>query len=148
MNRVRTILCATDFSPTSEHAVEYARRLAEQLGAELHLLHVAPCATPSVPEDRIMLPTPMLPKADASAASDLERAAKACAAQGTPVATHLAEGSPPTEIVRVAEQAHADLIVLGATGQSGVAHLLLGSVADRVVRASPIPVLTTRLPSG
>jgi nucleotide-binding universal stress UspA family protein len=67
---------------------------------------------------------------------------------GIPIETHLTEGLPHERIIAVAEEVGAELIVMGTHGRTGLAHLLVGSVAERVVRASPIPVLTVPSSKG
>ncbi len=145
MTEIRTILCPVDFSPGSDEATRYATSLAKKLGAKLHLVHVYPLPMLAAPDGGFMLPASVLSEISDSAARSLRKATDACKASGLEPETHLADGAPHVEILRVAERVKADLIVMGTHGRSGLAHLLLGSVAEKVVRSSPIPVLTTRL---
>lgn len=138
----RTILVATDFSPTSEHALEYARALAVSFGGKLHLLHV--------------VPDPVLASAWSEAYAydltalgerlrlDAERqlAEKAQTIRTVAVTTEVLVGRPAAIITLTAAERGADLIVMGTHGRSGVTHLFMGSVAERVVRSAPCPVLT------
>lgn len=146
MNEIRTILCPTDFSPGSTVATDYAIMLAKKLGAKLHLTHVYPLPMFAAPDGGLMLPANVLSEVSDSAARALHKAADECRAKGVDPETHLGDGAPQAEILRIAERISADLIVMGTHGRSGFAHLLLGSVAEKVVRSSPIPVLTTRMP--
>ncbi|MBC7174273.1 MAG: universal stress protein [Polyangiaceae bacterium] len=146
MTEIRTILCPVDFSPGSQAATDYAIGLAQKLGAKLHLVHVYPLPMLTAPDGGMMLPASVLADVSDNASKALRKAADACIAKGITPETHLGDGAPHTEILRVAEQVKADLIVMGTHGRSGFAHLLLGSVAEKVVRSSRIPVLTTRMP--
>jgi nucleotide-binding universal stress UspA family protein len=120
---VREILCATDFSASSEAATRVALDYARHFGARLHLLHVAWAgADPKVP--------PLL------------EGLKEEAARGVPILTAVESGAPAARIVQYAERHGIDLIVLGTHGRTGVTRALLGSVAERVVRTAPCPVLT------
>ena len=139
----KVILVPTDFSTASAPAMEYARMLAERFGAALHLLHVVedpyaaaawPGAYASMPDLRERLTAEAEQRFEGITASlsDLE------------TATEVVVGLPAKTIVDVAATRGADLIVMGTHGRSGVAHLLLGSVAERVVRMAICPVLTVR----
>ncbi len=147
MKDIRTILCPIDFSPGSSAATDYAMMLAQKLGAKLHIMHVYPLPMLAAPDGGLMLPANVLSEVSDSAARALRKSADECRAKGVDPETHLADGAPHAEILRIAEQIPADLIVMGTHGRSGFAHLLLGSVAEKVVRSSTIPVLTTRLPA-
>lgn len=120
---VSQILFATDFSPSSETAAGVARAYARHFGARLHLLHVL------WPGSDVATP-PMLSKLS-------EEIGKA-----VPVVAAVESGAPATGIVRYAERHGIDLIVIGTHGRTGVTRALLGSVAERVVRTAPCPVLT------
>jgi nucleotide-binding universal stress UspA family protein len=119
---VREILVATDFSDEAEaalrHAVEYARRF----GARLHLLHVFSPGEVEV--------TRLLADAAALAAPDV------------PVIVSSTGGDPAEEILRYAQRHPIDLIIMGSHGRSGFSRLLLGSIAERVLREATRPVLT------
>jgi nucleotide-binding universal stress UspA family protein len=119
---VRDILLATDFSEASEPAVRVARDYAYRFGARVHLVHVA---APS----------------DPGAAARLGGIA-ATFAPAEVVARVLGGPAPAAAIVGYAREHGIDLIVLGTHGRTGVSHLLLGSIAERVVRTAPCPVLT------
>jgi len=117
------ILFATDFSESAEAAAPVARDYARHLGARLHLLHVSwPGTDPVVP--------PLLSKLAEELAAEV------------PVVTAVESGAPAARIVAYAERYRVDLIVLGTHGRTGVTRALLGSVAERVVRTAPCPVLT------
>lgn len=148
MIRLERILLPTDFSEFAAPAVEYACEFAKRFGAELHLLHVIEEAAPLV-----------LPEAGATGwvRDYAERAEKWARAQlagmpgdlaaGVRVVRATRQGPAFLEIIRYAREKGCDLIVMGTHGRSGLAHVLMGSVAERVVRKAPCPVLTIR-PEG
>ena len=130
LETVRQVLLATDFSASSDAALGVARDYARQFGARLHVLHVVrPGGEPAVPAPLSEL------------AQDL--------GSNLSVRTAVESGSPASEIVRYAERHGVDLIVVGTHGRTGVTRALLGSVAERVVRTAPCPVLAVpREPRG
>jgi nucleotide-binding universal stress UspA family protein len=138
----KTILFATDFSPASELPFEYARDLAVRFGARLHLLHVLEEPFPMGGE----LYVAELPEFRARRAADArQRLAEMMASVGDVDATsEVLPGGPARQIVQTALDRGADLIVMGTHGRGAVAHLLMGSVAERVVRTAPCPVLTVK----
>jgi universal stress protein A len=120
---VREILVATDFSESSDAAARTALAYARHFGARLHVLHVVWVASdPTMPPRLVKL------------AEEFR--------QTVPVVTAVESGAPAAEIVGYAGRSHIDLIVLGTHGRTGVTWTLLGSVAERVVRTAPCPVLT------
>ncbi len=141
---IRSILCPVDFSPTSEDALRYAVSLASQLDAgEVHLLHVHQTPAVVLPDGSTVVATG-LPDIRQHASRELESLAKRYSAHGTAVVPHLAEGLPYRVIAEEAEALGVDLVVIGTHGRTGVKHALLGSVAERVIRISPVPVCTVR----
>lgn len=118
---VREVLVPTDFSDEAEGALRAAVEYARRFGARLHVLHVLSATDVEV--------TRLLADAAALAGPDL------------PVTVSSARGDPAHEILRYAWQHAIDLIVMGTHGRSGVSRLLLGSVADRVLRGAACPVL-------
>lgn len=128
------ILVGTDFSPGAERAVRLAADLARGFGAVVLLLHVddrARTAPPSAAEGALR----------DRARTELERARRALEANGVRVQSLLRPGDPAREVLRVASTQIASMIVLGSHGASARPALLLGSVADRVVRYAQAPVL-------
>lgn len=141
---IRSILCPVDFSATSEEALRYAVSLASQLGVtEVHLLHVHQPPAVTLPNGSSATPDGA---ADAKnrAARELESMAKRYSAHGAAVIPHLVEGVPYEAIVAGARTMGADMIVIGTHGRTGLKHALLGSVAERVTRLSPVPVCSVR----
>ena len=144
--RITHILVPTDFSPPSDAALAYARDLAQQYAARMSLLHV-------VTEPRavgLWTPEVYVP-ADAATQERLLREARAHLEGALPadersrfaVTIDARVGDVAHTILETAREQKVDLIVMGTHGRHGVAHLLLGSVAERVLRDATCPVLTT-----
>ena len=143
MTTPRKILVATDFSEVSEQAVGYAHEMAQQLGAELVLLHVYEVPMLALPIEGVAI-SPATWAADLS--SHWQKNLDECAARhrgtGVKVTALLRDGVVYDEIHRVADVEHADLIVIGTHGRTGANRLLLGSIAERVIRTATRPVLS------
>jgi nucleotide-binding universal stress UspA family protein len=142
----KRILVPIDFSPPSDAALEYARSLAGRYGASLHLLHVA-----EDPYRAFYSAEIFVPQVEGLREEILSDTAKRLTARVRPTdVTELratAEsiiGTPAGSIVEYAAGRDIDLIVMGTHGRGGMAHLLMGSVAERVVRTAPCPVFTVR----
>lgn len=142
---ITRILVPTDFSDGADEALEYARRLSGQLGASLHLLHVVhePLLAEGVLAETNI---PELPSICDDAVNDA-RGRLAYRSSAT-ASAECAVGDAAETIVKRAAQIHADLIVMGTRGRTGIAHLLLGSVAEHVVRTAQCPVVTVRHSPG
>jgi len=143
------ILVPVDFSEASHKALEHAAELAKAFGATIDLLHVWEAPRYLPPELVIAGPAPQRSLADLSRAH-AEGELQELVRNAGPIASLIGqvrneEGVPATKIVEVAASGY-DLIVMGSHGRSGVKHLLLGSVAERVVRHSKVPVLTVPVP--
>ncbi len=143
--KVRRILCAVDFSEPAHEALHYSSDLARLFEAELTLFHVYHIPGYGMPEGSFVLPGPVT-RAKLFAKIDERLAgwrseAEARGAARVDVAT--AQGSAWHEIVERARTGY-QLVVVGTHGHTGLRHVLLGSVADRVVRHAPCPVLTVR----
>jgi len=140
---IHTILHPTDFSERSEPALRLAGALSRDYGAHLIVLHVA-------------VPPPLLAYGEGYVPPETDAHLVECREQlrqlslpdtgGIRAERRLLEGDPATEIVREARDIHADLIVMGTHGRTGLARLLMGSVAEQVVRQAPCPVLTMKSP--
>jgi nucleotide-binding universal stress UspA family protein len=141
---MKRLLCATDFSEPAVAAERQAVRLARALGAELVLVHVASEA----PLWRESVYTPDVRAVFEGqrrwAADTLTARIQALAADGMTARSVVKVGVAWEEIVRLAAEEHADMIVMGTQGRTGLDRLLLGSVAERVIRRAPCPVLTVR----
>jgi nucleotide-binding universal stress UspA family protein len=142
------ILVPTDFSKSSANALTYGAAFATRFGAELHLLHVVQDLALFIPE-AVMLAPPMMPPVEqfvSAARTALERTIQELATPELRIQPEVAEGTPFEEIIRFAREKDIDLIVMGTHGHTGLAHLFMGSVAEKVVRRAPCPVLTVRHP--
>jgi nucleotide-binding universal stress UspA family protein len=145
---LKRILHPTDFSNFSATATKYACELATRFAAELHLLHTLEVHLASTPSFGMGLALPKyLQESRAAAEKALAGVLDPQWAVGRKVVRAVVEGSPKVEIVRYARTQAMDLIVLATHGRSGLAHVLMGSVAESVVRTAPCPVLTVR-PEG
>ena len=145
---LRRILVPTDFSKHSENALKYAVAFAEKFGAELHLLHVVQDLALFVP-DAVGNAPPVVPPIDqltAAVRESLQRVIREHGLERFRVCPEVREGTPFYEIIQCAREKDVDLIVMGTHGRSGLAHVLLGSVSEKVVRKAPCPVLTVRHP--
>ncbi len=144
MTAIRRILCATDLSSASEPAWAEARLLGQLFDAEIVLLHVVPPVP--VPAEGYLPPHLYQEWAEAGRRDAEAGLARLLADTGAPAKARprVEEGPAPEQILRVAAQESADLIVMGTHGRTGLARLVFGSVADRVVRLAPIPVVTVR----
>jgi nucleotide-binding universal stress UspA family protein len=147
MITLHRILVATDFSDYSKEALQYAVHMARSWGADLYLLHVfeppffshagvAPSMRAEVHQ--------WIRELREEDHQRLNRLAEEVRHQGAKVHSIFKEGTPFLEILKTAEEIPADLIVMGTHGRTGLAHVFLGSVAERVVRRSSSPVLTVR----
>jgi len=141
---ITRILVPTDFSLPSEGALAYAKTLAERFGASIHLLHVLedPYSTSAYATEVYGYLPPGLKESWQKNAE--ERLAKLVPAAGIGNTATVIFGAPAKAIVEHADNNGIDLIVMGTHGRSGVAHLLLGSVAERLIRTARCPVLTVR----
>ena len=148
MKDVKNILVPVDFSECSRHALTYAAELAGRFGAKLDLLHVWD-VPPYIPPEALV----GIPGSDSRSLGQLARD-HAREEMDKLIAEHagtlplgealLQSGDPARTIVDVAERRASDLIVIGTHGRTGLSHLLLGSVAEKVVRRATCPVLTVR----
>ena len=140
---VRTILHPTDFSAYAENAFALACSLARDYQARLLVLHVL--APPEEAEEGMeILPYPESYRKDL-----LERLAQLYAPDAdVRVEDRVVEGHAATAILEAAAREQCDLIVMGTHGRSGLGRLLMGSVAEEVVRKAPCPVLTVKMPVG
>lgn len=145
---LKRVCVPTDFSEESEYALRYAATLAERFGAELHILHVLQDVVPTIPEPGLaILPTDEIMRSlEKGAEEGLRDFVPQPWSETLTVVRALRHGVPFHEICRYAKECIIDLIVLGTHGRTGLAHFLLGSVAERVVRSSPCPVLSIRHP--
>jgi nucleotide-binding universal stress UspA family protein len=148
MIALKNVLVATDFSESSDHALAYGRDLARTFGAKLHVLHIAEnLMATSVAEYYPAGFPEMQMEVEAVARTRVEDLVTAeDRAKLSAVAIVRTSAAPAAAIVEYAKEVGADLIAIGTHGRGMVSRLLMGSVAERVVRLAPCPVLTVRQP--
>jgi universal stress protein A len=142
---IRHILAPTDFSEISKQGLKSALELAQSFGAKLLLLHVV--EPPPYPVEGIVpsqLGATLLDDLERQASNELARMLPETQGSNVEVARRVVVGIPYRKIVEVAETEKADLIVMTTHGRTGLSHLVMGSVAEKIVRTSPCPVLTIR----
>lgn len=148
---IRKILVATDFSAGSELALDQAAKIAAAMGGELDLVHVWDVPPFLAPDAIIGYSTTAQPLARhiaQHAREQMDACIERAKERGIPVqGSFVLEGNIPYTLCAKAEDGEYDLLVLGTRGRTGLSHLLLGSVAETVVRHSKIPVLTVRSPT-
>jgi len=143
MIRINKVLHPTDFSANSNHALKYACAFANHFGAELHLVHViADLALITLPPVDGYLPEGYYQDARKHAEEELAKIPSQELIGKTPVIKKTLDGSAFLEIIRYAHDNDIDVIVMGTHGYSGLTHLVMGSIAEKVVRGAPCPVLT------
>jgi nucleotide-binding universal stress UspA family protein len=143
----KQILAPTDLSPFGEAGVQAAAELAQRLGARLILLHVVSPkeveepAAPHVPRRSV---DQVYEKLQEEVLDHYRRVVPAVVRQGISAETQVVIGTPVAEILTMARVKEVDLIAMGTHGRTGVARLVMGSVAEEVLRRAPCPVLTVR----
>ena len=144
---VHHVLVPIDFSPYAEHALDYAVAFAQKLQARVTLLHVI--QPPLVAgADMGVWPSPaFVDELEAAITSDMEGYLARVTAAGLAGEIAVVHGVPFQEILDTAKARQVDLIVMGTHGRTGLSHVLLGSVAEKVVRLAPCPVLVARQPT-
>jgi nucleotide-binding universal stress UspA family protein len=150
MFQIRTILVPTDFSRHSECAVRYACALAERMGASIHLLHVLTEVMPVGPDPMLapVLPPEYFRETEAASREALANLIAPSWPRPAAIESSVRWGTPVDVIVDQAATIGADLIVIATHGRTGLSHVLLGSVAERIVREATCPVLTVREPKA
>ena len=148
MPTIRRVLVPVDFSDTAKHALAYGADIAKNFGAELELLHVYQLPMVTLPDGAVLASAEYISRLTASIQTELDRLAATAKELGVSVKTKLLEGAPHECIVKTATDGKADMIVIGTHGRTGLTRLLLGSVAERVVRTAECPVLTVHAPSA
>ena len=145
--QIKTILFPTDFSQGARAAMDYAISLARDYKARLILLYVIQdisIAEWYIPSS--ISAADLVEDMEKSAAREMEKWGTEAAAKIGAVDKAVVRGVPFVEIIRTAKEKNADMIVIGTHGRTGIDHMLFGSTAEKVVRKSPCPVLTVRMP--
>jgi len=148
MLAIKNVLVATDFSQSSEAALAYGRAFARQYGARLHVINAV---EPIAQEMNVGGFVAAIPELQAGLEEDARAQLEELLTQDDRQTLHatavvIVGEAPAHAIVHYAATAHVDLIVVGTHGRRGISHLLMGSVAEKVVRTAPCSVLTVRNP--
>ncbi len=143
MLSLKKILVPTDFSDCADDALRLAQEIAGKFQGTITLLHVYQIPAYPLAEGTFVGGPQVTAEIVKDILAALEKA-KQEAGTAVPITTQIAEGVPYLEIARVAREGRYDLVVIGTHGRTGLRHLLLGSVAERVVRTAACPVLTVR----
>lgn len=150
MSTLGRILVPVDFSPCSRAALDYAVFLSERIGATIDVLHVWEPPQHAAPEMFVLWHQDshltLSEFAESEAAQEMDRFLSSVERKMLRARGRLEVGEPVSTILRCATDGEYDLIVMGTHGRTGLAHLISGSVAERVVRRAPCPVTTVRLP--
>ena len=143
---MRRILFASDFSKASRRAFATAVKTARRAHTSLSIVHVLAPFVPVGPDQYFGPETwqELEEKARTWATRQLATLATKAKAGGVPTTTFLIQGAPAPAIARFAKKAHADLLIIGTHGRTGLAKLFLGSVANQIVATAPCPVMTVR----
>lgn len=141
---LRRILVPTDFSELSKKALAYAIPFATQFGATIHLAHVVQFAYLGTEAGIVEFPVPEK-EMRAASVKRLQTWAKTLVPPGLAVEQHVLVGQPVWEIVDLIKRSNIDLAIISTHGYTGLKHVLLGSVAENIVRHADCPVLTVRL---
>lgn len=153
MIQLKRILHPTDFSDSSNHAARHAIALADVFGAELHLVHIISSLGASLPDIAAGIAKhvddygELVNQLKSDAMQKMDELTKTDGFPDIAVTCLAEEGNPFLQIIRYAREHEIDLIVIGTHGRTGLSHVLMGSVAERVVRKAPCPVLSVR-PEG
>jgi glycine betaine transporter len=149
MTGFKRVLVPVDFSAHSVEATRVAADLARRFDGSLTLIHVYDPMIHALPEGFVLVPRTAIDKLFEAFGSQLESARRQALDAGAPrVETKLIEGFVTAEIVEAAKRGEFDLIVMGTHGRTGMSHLVIGSIAERVVRLSHCPVLTVKKPGS
>ncbi len=139
------ILVPIDFSEFTDDIVKYATEIAQKFGSTIHLIHVIPNMDYFTPYESFMAAENMVTVqkgVEAEVQRDLEKVADKIA--GVPVTRAVRTGVSFVEIVEYVKNEHIELVIMATHGRGGLEHIIIGSVAEKVVRKSPCPVLTIR----
>jgi nucleotide-binding universal stress UspA family protein len=142
--RTPHFLIPTDFSASAEQALDYAIRLARTLNARLTVLHVLQPVPMAGAGMGIVLPETYLQEVKEAVQRDMEAALARVTAAGLTAERIVLSGVPFQEIIETAKARQVDLIVMGTHGRTGLMYVLLGSVAEQVIRLAPCSVLVVR----
>jgi nucleotide-binding universal stress UspA family protein len=141
---IRNIMVTTDFSEFSTVAIDYASSLALLYGAKIHLVHVIQSGVVLGVHNMELDTTALMSGLEANAQEEMRKFVYWKVKNNTNIEQVILRGEPHREIVSYAQSHEIDLIVIASHGRTGLAHMLMGSVAEKVLRLSPIPVLAVK----
>ena len=145
----KKILVPTDFSSCADEALARATQIAKLMHADIHLLHAYELPSPLVVADApIWLPQEVYDQVRDAAKQGVDKRIEKAATEGVKVEGSVICDSPTRAILDAATKTRADLIVMGTHGRTGMKHVLLGSVAERIVRLATCPVMTVKPSKG
>ena len=143
MSEFDSILVATDFSDISGDAFTKAVGLARQLNAQLHIVHIVQIHPANMPQSGNVNVDELEALEEKSAGDSLQKVLdEQC--QGIDVKTHILHGDPAEQVMQTAKEFGVDIIVMGTHGRTGLSHLIMGSVAESVIKNSKTPVLCVK----
>jgi nucleotide-binding universal stress UspA family protein len=148
LDSISTILIPTDFSETSEGAIQAALGVARRYGSSIVLLHVYQIPIYSFPDGAFVSPANLAVELSSAAQRALDSTLERLKKESIPVQGVLREGNADEAIISAAHEFKADLIVVGTHARRGLVRALLGSVAETVIRTVDVPVLVVHPPAA
>jgi nucleotide-binding universal stress UspA family protein len=140
--RIKRIVVATDFTEASDGAIDYALELAQTFDASVILVHAYDVPIVGFPDGVLIASPNVATQVETAAEEGLRAAVERRSASGVRIDPMLRQGDIADEVNRAAEETQADMIVVGTHGRRGIAHAILGSVAEKIIRTAKRPVLT------
>jgi nucleotide-binding universal stress UspA family protein len=145
MSHYKQLLVAVDFSDTSIRALQVARDIGNRLNAKLHIVHFVPMRIMDMGmEGGVDFIEEMHQKELEEATARLEKFVKDHTSSEDEVERHVRSGEPAAEINPIVAELAAEMVIIGTHGRSGLKHLLMGSVAESILRTADVPVLCVR----
>lgn len=144
MSRYNRILVPVDFSDASVEAIKAAIELALELNAELQVIHICQMHASDLLEGSMGDAITIESQSVSEAKKNLDEFIKNHVSNGISVSTSISTGDPHNEINQAAKELNADMIVMGTHGRTGLSHLVMGSVAENVLRHATVPVMSIR----
>ncbi len=143
MNKIKNVVVATDFSDIADKAFTTAVQLASQLGATLHIVHIVQIHPANMPESG-NVNIKELEALEENAASENMKEYTNGLDDELKVSCHIVHGDPAGQVLKLVKDQNADLIVMGTHGRTGISRLIMGSVAESVLKSSQVPVVCVK----
>ena len=143
MSEFKNVLVATDFSVMADKAFSTAAALSAQLGATLHIVHIVQIHPTSMPESGNLNIDELEAKEEELAAENMKKYTDSLAADAK-VTTSIVHGNPTSTVISQIKEKEADIVVMGTHGRTGLSRLIMGSVAESVMKAAGVPVVCVR----